>query len=100
MVRLFCVMKGKKEMYDVTIIGAGVVGGMIARALSAYKLKICILEKENDVVYSCLGLLPQNIEVIVEKTGMTAAEVFHNLVQLMMVGLVIEPTKNHYSRAK
>lgn len=36
-------------MYDVTIIGAGVVGGMIARTLSAYNLKICILEKENDV---------------------------------------------------
>ena len=36
-------------MYDVAIIGAGVVGGMIARTLSAYDLKICILEKENDV---------------------------------------------------
>ena len=36
-------------MYDVAIIGAGVVGGMIARTLSAYNLKICILEKENDV---------------------------------------------------
>ena len=36
-------------MYDVVIIGAGVVGGMIARTLSAYTLKICILEKENDV---------------------------------------------------
>lgn len=36
-------------MYDVAIIGAGVVGGMIARTLSAYKLRICILEKENDV---------------------------------------------------
>ncbi|MBQ3529335.1 MAG: NAD(P)/FAD-dependent oxidoreductase [Oscillospiraceae bacterium] len=36
-------------MYDVAIIGAGVVGGMTARALSKYKLKICILEKENDV---------------------------------------------------
>lgn len=36
-------------MYDVAIIGAGVVGGMLARKLSAYKLKICILEKENDV---------------------------------------------------
>ena len=36
-------------MYDVVIIGAGVVGGMIARTLSAYNLKICILEKENDV---------------------------------------------------
>ena len=36
-------------MYDVAIIGGGVVGGMLARTLSAYKLKICVLEKENDV---------------------------------------------------
>lgn len=36
-------------MYDVVIIGAGVVGGMIARALAKYELDICILEKENDV---------------------------------------------------
>ncbi len=36
-------------MYDVIIIGAGVVGGLIARELSAYDLKICIVDKENDV---------------------------------------------------
>ncbi len=36
-------------MYDIVVIGAGVVGGMIARELSGYDLKICILEKENDV---------------------------------------------------
>lgn len=36
-------------MYDVVIIGAGVVGGMIARTLSAYDLKIALVEKENDV---------------------------------------------------
>ena len=36
-------------MFDVAVIGAGVVGGMIARALSAYDLRICILEKKNDV---------------------------------------------------
>ncbi len=36
-------------MYDVAIIGAGVIGGMIARTLSAYDISICILEKENDV---------------------------------------------------
>ena len=35
--------------YDVAVIGAGVVGGMIARTLSAYKLNICILEKNHDV---------------------------------------------------
>lgn len=36
-------------MYDVAIIGAGVVGGLIARTLSAYRLNVCILEKQNDV---------------------------------------------------
>ncbi len=36
-------------MYDIAIIGAGVIGGMTARTLSKYNLKICILEKENDV---------------------------------------------------
>ena len=36
-------------MFDVAIIGAGVVGAMTARTLSKFNLKICILEKENDV---------------------------------------------------
>ena len=36
-------------MYDIAVIGGGVVGGLIARRLCAYDLKICIAEKENDV---------------------------------------------------
>lgn len=36
-------------MYDIVIIGAGVIGTIIARELSRYKLNIAILEKENDV---------------------------------------------------
>ena len=36
-------------MYDIVIIGAGVVGGMIARTLAKYDINLCILEKENDV---------------------------------------------------
>ena len=35
--------------YDVIIIGAGVTGCCIARTLSKYDLKICVLEKEADV---------------------------------------------------
>ena len=34
-------------MYDVAIVGAGVVGAMVARELSAFDIKICILEKVN-----------------------------------------------------
>ena len=36
-------------VYDVLIVGAGVIGGMLARELSQYQLAVCILEKENDV---------------------------------------------------
>lgn len=35
--------------YDVTVIGAGVTGALIARELSKYDMKLCLLEKENDV---------------------------------------------------
>ena len=36
-------------MFDVAIIGAGVVGSLIARKLAAFEIRICILERENDV---------------------------------------------------
>ena len=36
-------------IFDVAIIGAGIVGSCIARELSKYKLNVCILEKESDV---------------------------------------------------
>lgn len=36
-------------IFDVAIIGAGVIGGMLARELSKYKLSVVLLEKENDV---------------------------------------------------
>ena len=36
------------KLYDTAIIGAGVVGSMIARELSRYDLKVCVLEKQND----------------------------------------------------
>ncbi|HSR04894.1 MAG TPA: FAD-dependent oxidoreductase, partial [Proteiniclasticum sp.] len=36
-------------MYDVAIVGAGIVGASVARELSRYNLKVCLIEKENDV---------------------------------------------------
>lgn len=35
--------------FDVAVIGAGVIGGMLSRELSKYKLSVCLLEKGNDV---------------------------------------------------
>ena len=36
-------------MFDVAVIGAGVVGALVARELSRYELDICILERMGDV---------------------------------------------------
>lgn len=47
--------------YDVIIIGAGVVGGMIARFLSRYKLDILLIEKGADV---CTGASSANTAIV------------------------------------
>lgn len=36
-------------MYDVIVIGGGVVGGAVLRELSKYRLNVCLAEKESDV---------------------------------------------------
>lgn len=53
-------MKGKQE-YDVTIIGGGVIGCAIARELSAYRLKTCLVEMEEDV---CSGTSKANSAIV------------------------------------
>ena len=48
-------------MYDVAIIGAGVIGSAIARELSKYHANICVIEKEEDV---CNGTSKANSAII------------------------------------
>lgn len=48
-------------MYDVVIIGAGIIGGSIFRELSRYNLKILVVEKENDVA---MGATKANSAII------------------------------------
>ena len=48
-------------MYDVVIIGGGVIGCAIARELSRYQLKLCLLEKEEDV---CTGTSKANSAIV------------------------------------
>lgn len=52
------IMKGEMtDMYDVIIIGGGVSGAASARELSRYKVRACVLEKEEDV---CRGTSKAN----------------------------------------
>ena len=48
-------------MYDIAIIGAGVVGCAIARELSKYRVKACVIEREEDV---CCGTSKANSAII------------------------------------
>ncbi|HKM10838.1 MAG: NAD(P)/FAD-dependent oxidoreductase [Bacilli bacterium] len=48
-------------MYDIIIIGAGVIGALVARKLAAYELKVAILEKGNDV---CSGSTMANSAIV------------------------------------
>ena len=48
-------------MYDVAVIGAGVIGCAIARELSKYDADICVIEREEDV---CCGTSKANSAII------------------------------------
>ena len=48
-------------MYDVAIIGAGVIGSAIARELSRYQATVCVIEREEDV---CDGTSKANSAII------------------------------------
>lgn len=48
-------------MYDVAIIGAGVIGSAIARELSRYNARICVIEREEDV---CCGTSKANSAIV------------------------------------
>ena len=48
-------------VFDVAVIGGGVIGGSILRELSKYELSICMLEKENDV---CMGASKANSGIV------------------------------------
>ena len=45
------------KRYDVCVIGAGVTGSAVARELTKYDLRVCVLEKEEDV---CSGTSKAN----------------------------------------
>ncbi|MBQ7714335.1 MAG: NAD(P)/FAD-dependent oxidoreductase [Clostridia bacterium] len=49
------------DKYDVCIIGAGVVGCAVARELSKYDLRICVVEKEEDI---CSGSSKANSGIV------------------------------------
>ena len=56
-------------MYDVIVIGGGVIGGAVLRELTKYRLNVCLLEKEEDVA---MGQSKANSGIV--HAGFDAAE--------------------------
>jgi glycerol-3-phosphate dehydrogenase len=48
-------------IYDVLIIGGGVIGCSVARELTRYRLSVCVVEKEPDI---CMGTSGRNSAVL------------------------------------
>ena len=48
-------------MYDIVVIGGGVIGGLILRQLTKYKLDVCLIEREDDV---CMGQSKANSGIV------------------------------------
>ena len=57
-----------------------------------------MLESRENMVYSCLGLYPKNINQLVEETKMQISELVNQLISLQVKGYVEEISKNYYVR--
>lgn len=55
-----------------------------------------VLEKDESLVYSCLGLLPVGLEEILAKTGLDIRAVGRSLASLMQKDCIEECFKNYY----
>ena len=62
------------------------------------KNKNIVLEKDLETLYSCLDLFPKNVEQLTYETGKNSIEIFRDLIRLEMMGLIVEPSKNYYSK--
>ena len=59
-----------------------------------------ILETTEELVYSCLGLQPQNLDYLFNVTKVPIPELLDVLMRLQLKGVVKEISKNYYVRTK
>ena len=81
-------------MYDVTIVGCGVVGASLAYTLSQYRLRVLVLERENDVAMGTTkansaivhaGYDPEN-GTLMAKLNVRGSELMEQLCSDLSVG--------------
>ena len=56
------------------------------------------LERTENMLYSCLGLYPKNLDHLLEETGLEPQQLTRCLIAMEMKGYIKEVSKNHYVR--
>lgn len=59
-----------------------------------------LLETTEELVYSCLGLQPKNLESLYKMTKIESSQLLGVLMRLQLKGVVREVSKNYYVRVK
>ena len=62
------------------------------------KNKNITLEKDLELLYSCVDYFPKNIEQLMCESKMGSVQFLKNIITLQMMNLIDEPTKNVYVR--
>lgn len=62
--------------------------------------KNLLLETEENIVYSCLGFYPKNIEQLLRETKLPVEEILRTLLRLELMGIVKEISKNNYVKIR
>lgn len=57
-----------------------------------------VLEKEIDIVYSCVGLSPKSVHQLSEETDLAGPILLERLITLELMGYIEEVSKNYYRR--
>ena len=58
-----------------------------------------VLETEENIVYSCLGFYPQNLEQLIRATKYPVAKLLDILMSLELRGMIKEISKNYYVKS-
>ena len=59
-----------------------------------------VLENTENVLYSCVGLFPKDVNQLMQESGLDTKEIYDQLITLQLRGMIKEVSKNYYVRTR